>query len=66
MQVIALIRDRLHRKLMPRAMLLNNLEQIALQCDEMESDGVQADVAVNENNSVAVRLIDKIKTKIRM
>ncbi len=66
MQVIAVTMDRLHKKLMPRAMLLNNLEQIALQCDEIESDVVQADVAVNENSSVAVKLIDKIKTKIRM
>jgi hypothetical protein len=47
-------------------MLLNNLEQIALQCGDIISDDVQKDAIDNEKNSAAGRLIDKIKTKIRM
>lgn len=66
MQVIAMIRDRLDKKLTPRAMLLNNLEQIAQQCGDTVSDGVQKDVTDNEKDSVAVKLLGKIKTKIRM
>ena len=47
-------------------MLLNNLEQIAQQCGDTVSDGVQKDVTDNEKDSVAVKLLGKIKTKIRM
>jgi len=66
MQVIALTRDRLDKKLTPRAMLMNNLEQLAQQCGDTISDGAQKDLAGNEKDSVAVKLLDKIKTKIGM
>jgi len=66
MQVIALIRSRLDKKLTPRAMLLNNLEQLAQHCGDTTSDSGQKDVADTENDSVAVKLLDKIKARIKM
>ena len=67
MQLIAQIKDRLNIKLTPRAILLNNLEQVAQQCDKIISGNDQSRYVYDDNkDSVAQRLLGKITKKIRM
>ena len=60
-QVIALIRDRLEIKLTPRAILMNNLEQVAQQCDAANQNKIDDTKA-----PVTTSLLDKIKAKVKI